>query len=484
MTVTTLSNCLCTFIRYNKRWSFQALAFLIATTSLFFYNLHFHLKSNRCITYALARSCGSILKWCLMPSIILPISRVIFTLARNSRVGKYLGLDRRLADHQLFAYGASFFAIVHMLAHLLYKPSSFKGQSGITGLIMLLSLALPLSGVFLMRRYFRVMEKYSYSTQILRPHQLGAALFIAAYSLHTPDGRLLYFSISMYGTYLLDRILEHFFFTYYTKIRKATKITNTQYILLSIDRPSGFRKTLPGQYALFSFPEIDAKLECFHPFTIFSDDGNTLIFLIRRAGRWTCTFSDLINEEQNGRGLKIVLIGPYGSTLNIFYDLPSLTLIGSGIGLTMPFSFLNHNFNNNHQMPKLEIHISQRTVNEFIPCITTLNNINDKNTARVTIHFYLTSALPSSDCYKLFNALNGIGTSNKKIMEFHFDNHIINTRFRSKDSLIIYVHLGRPDLEKIVRSANVVGICGNPMLMKEVYSLSLNHGKKCYQECF
>jgi predicted ferric reductase len=272
------------FITYNRSWSIQAGVFI--GLAVYVWLSTFKLFIDVSISFAIARSCGAVLKIVLMPSIIVPTSRVLYTEIRNSKIGRFLGLDRRIADHKIFATAAGIFAIIHMIAHYFHNKNNFAKQSGITGIIMLLSLAVPLAGVFLARKFSECIKKYSYSTQILRPHQIGAVVFIAAYAFHTSDGRLIYYAIPMYGSYLFDRILEYFKHSYVTKIDSAIRV-NHNFIMLNIQKPINFVQSLPGQFAMLSFKEIDKSLECYHPFTIVNDDGKTLSFLIQKTGEWT-----------------------------------------------------------------------------------------------------------------------------------------------------------------------------------------------------
>lgn len=468
----TLKNLLTGFIRYNKRWSCQALLFIAFVTYLGISNLRYHLQNNTCLSYAIARTCGALLKWAFMPSIIPPISRVIFTEIRNSKIGRYVGLDRRIADHQLFALGVTTMALIHIVAHYFNNPTSFQNQPGITGIIMLASLALPLFGVFLARRYLSWIQKYSYGAQVLRPHQVGATVFILAYAFHTPDGRLIYFAISMYGIYLIDRLVEYLKYNHLTRIRKAIKIPGTDYIMLTVDKPVRFGTCYPGQYALLSFPEIDAFLECLHPFTISNDDGTGITFLIRKTGPWTQRLSDLIDDVQTGYRLKIVIIGPFGSTLNSFNDHPSMTFIGTGIGVTPFLSYLNYMFTQNIQTPILDIHFIQRSVRDLIPCVMTLKNMNEINQRRINVHLYVTSSK------LIFEDIQDLDLPSNVTLCVNPTKEVSSRRCKW------ILHTERPNFNTIVQNANIVAICGNPIVTKVVSALALKYNKRCLKETF
>lgn len=467
-----ITNSITNFIRYNKSWSCQALLFMTVLFYIGLSSIRLHYNHGECWSYIIARSCGAVLKIVLMPSIIPPISRVLFTEIRNSKLGKFVGLDRRIADHKLFAYGAGGPIMIHIIAHIFRDPNSLFQWVGITGILMVLAYVLPIFGVFLARKYISSIRKYSYSTQVIRPHQVGAAVIVWLYAIHVPDHRLVYYAIAMYGTFILDRILEYFRYTFETKISKAVKIESTDYVMLSINKPKNFGPTLSGQFVLLSFPGIDAALECYHPFTIANDDGKVLTFLIKREGKWTTNLFELINEKQTGIGLKIIVIGPYGSTLNSLYENAnilltneqyinnSITFIATGIGMTQLLSFLNHGTNNKLKLPFITIHISQRTLNEFVPFIEALNKIEEKNEACLLVYFYITN--------KSNNSSNDI------------KNLLVNDIMQQN----AVVKMERPDFKTIIKYANQVIVCGNKNIVKEVSNLSLEYNKRCHVETF
>jgi predicted ferric reductase len=446
--------------------------------------LKWYLDIGESVVYAIARSCGSILKIVLMPAIIPPISRVIYTEVRNSEVGKFLGLDRRIADHKLFAIAASVMAIIHMIAHYLYNPDNFSKQPGITGVIMLLSLALPLAGVFLSRWCIPAINKLSYSTQILRPHQLGATVFVLAYAYHTTDGRLIWYAVGMYGVYVMDRIFERLWYRYQTKIKKAVKIDGTDFIMLSIDRPDWLIDVLPGQFCMLSFPEIDADLECAHPFTVVSRRLDELVFLIQKTGTWTTKLFDLINDEQTGKGLKIVVVGPFGSTLNSFYRHDKMAFIGTGIGITPFISFLEYSFNEWKKIPLVDMHISQREFANFVPCIQTLENTNDINMNRLNVHFHFTGDV---DINELDKQIKKYSTDKVKLVlnvgtERHVNMKV--AKFENKGVIVVLVHLNRPDINNVIRRADAVAVCGSHEVTNIVERVAIDSAKRCYKETY
>jgi predicted ferric reductase len=296
---------------------------------------------------------------------------------------------------------------------------------------------------------------------------------MTAYAFHTSDLRLINYAVAMYGIYLIDRALEYFLYTYPTRIHCAKRIPNTDYIMLKVYRPIGFGKTLPGQYVMLSFPEIDAQLECLHPFTICCDDSNYLTFLIKITGKWTQSLANLVDDDQSCCKLRIIVIGPYGSTLSNFYDEANLTLIGTGIGVTMPMAFLNHTKYNLIKAPNINVHICQRNINDFVPFIETLQNMDRDN--NFTVHFYLTQ----QTCNSILD-FSKLDSSNKLIFVFDKD-HFRTSR---QKTMVVYVHRGRPDFDSIVTGSDVVGVCGTPEINSLISRICRRKGKKCYKETF
>lgn len=445
--------------------------------------LRYYLGIGESMMYAVARACGSILKIVLMPAIIPPISRVMYTEVRNSGIGRFLGLDRRIADHKLFAIAASVLAVVHMIAHYVYNPDNFSKQPGITGVIMLLSLALPLAGVFLCRWLIPSINKFSYSTQILRPHQLGASVFVLAYSYHTTDGRLIWYAVAMYGVYFVDRVLERLWYRYQARIRRAVKIDGTDFIMLTVDKPVSFPKSLPGQFCMLSFPGIDAELECAHPFTIINNRRDYLTFLIQKTGKWTSELYNLINHEQTGKGLPIIVLGPFGSTLNCFYRHEKMAFIATGIGITPFISFLDYSFNDGLKIPFVEMHVSQREFANFIPCIQAFENIDDANVSRLQVHFYFTG---DTDISRLDNQLKQYSTDKVKLVlmvgtERQIDMKISNV---DKGIMLVLVHLNRPNFNDIIMRTDAVAVCGSHAVTSIVERVAIDSAKRCYKETY
>lgn len=427
------------FLKYNKRWSLQGLLYGVLTIYLMTTTFSEQFDKTGLLFYALARACGSPLKLVLVPSFIPPICRVIYTEARHSNIGQMLGLNRRILDHQILATVATIVAAIHTAAHLLNNSSVLKSQSGISGFAMLFAFVIPLAGVVLLRRCTNLVSKYSYSSQVLRPHQLGAILFICAYGCHTPDFRLLPFAVSMVLTYFVDQWIEEKYYRFETTIHKIESIDKTDYVNLVVVRPKGFKSPLPGQYARLTFPLIDGPFEAYHPFTICNTTDKHITFLIKCCGKWTNKLKQYASTE-NGEGVPIYIRGPFGGEFNEFDELNELTVVCSSSGIALCLSYINLS----KSKPKMHIHQIERDVHHFIPLVNATSGLED-----IKLSLYLT---PTGKSVQLPGYPN------------------------------ITIMVGRPNIRDIVEKADILATCGNPKLVLEVEKTAYQFDKMCYVE--
>lgn len=429
------------FIKYNKRWSLQGLSYGALTIYLTITTFSEQYDKTSLLFYALARACGSPLKLVLVPSFIPPICRVIYTEARHSSIGKILGLNRRILDHQILATVATIVAVIHTAAHLLNNSSVLKSQPGISGLVMLFAFVIPLAGVVLLRRYTKLVSKYSYSSQVLRPHQLGAILFISAYGWHTPDFRLLPFAISMILTYFIDQSLEDKYYRFKTTIHRIELVEQTDYVNLVVVKPEGFKNPLPGQYARLTFPQIDSPFEAYHPFTICDMTNEHITFLIKCCGTWTEKLKQYASTE-TGKDVSIYIRGPFGGELREFSERSEqrVTVVCSSSGIALCLSYINLS----KFKPKMQIHQIERSVQHFIPLVNAISDLED-----IKLNLYLTS-------------------TGKSVQLPGYPN--------------ITIMIGRPNIRDIIENADVLATCGNPKLVSEVEKTAYQFGKMCYVE--
>jgi len=472
------------FIKTNKPWVLQATA-CVAVVAYEAYNTYENLvEQGSDFQYAIARSCGASLKL-LTLSTFFPLSRVLYTRIQNSRVGSYFGLDQRIVDHKIFATGILLFASTHTIAHYFYNPANFGKQPGITGIIMLSSFALPISGIFLLKKYAKPCTVKSYGSTIMRTHQSGAACFLLAYLFHTADLRLLKYAAISWSPLVIDRIIEKLFYRHPSFIKKAVIIPNTDFISLHINKPKHFREYHPGQFALLSFSEIDNVLEKPHPFTIVNVNANEIEFLIKQIGPWTQKLYHWIGslDEQNHSSYSVTMTGPLGKNILCDYSYKNpIAFIGTGIGMTPALAALNEMTKRNVKA-QLEFHISQKSLAEFIPCINVLSKIPPENSYSLkSVNFYITSKhINKDDIEQKFRNLES-----KSNLHFDFSkmNIGLNKTGMFSKSVNVNVHFSRPDLENIIKGVKTVNICGNPEVSKTVVDLARKLGKRCYSESF
>ena len=407
------------FCKYNKRWTFQATVFI----SLCLYRFYTNVFHNG-LAYSLARGFGAILKFPLIPAIVVPLSRVLYTEIRRSRLGIFFGLNQRLTDHKIYSIVTALFAIAHTFAHFINDPTNFIKQPGISGLIMIGSLAIPLAGVFLIRSVWKFTN---YSNQIIRPHQVGAFVFLCAYAWHTLDLRLLPYSIVIFVIYFIDKILEKYWYTWETNVKEISIVKGTNFYNLVLEKPKSL-KYQPGQYFLIYFPTIQNKFECAHPFTAIG--GKNIQFLIKAVGKWTNKLSQF-NNNYNHNCLPITISGPFGCT---FYKNVK-TFIVTGIGVTPIIPIIN-------QLDStVDLHVSQKRLVDFKIIQPYLKKSTIYNS-----YAYVTKENGTVD--------NFLKTVNK-----------------------------RPDFETIIRkTTGNIFVCGSPSVVKIVHKFASKFGKKCFSE--
>ena len=472
-----------TFIKHNTAWSRQLVCYLACITYVAYHSIHTNWGSNT--FYIVARCSGALMKCIFIPSIIPPISKVLFSMLRNSRVGIYLGLDRRISDHKLFGYSILVLSIIHGIAHVMHGAASYN-QPLITGGLLVLALILPLYGVFFVRR-FTVFKKISYSAQVIQPHRFGALLFMLLYAFHCPDHRLRYFAIGMMVTFIVDRLSNALFFSYATTIKeikiikgKEIHLNNTtttrDSMIIKINQPKGFGCWRPGQYVTLNFPGIDGALEVAHPFTIVNIYNNDITLWVKKCGVWTNKLFGLVDAGQNCSLLPIKINGPFGANLLEYNDYGRFTYIATGIGITPLSAFLNYSFKYKQRIPFMDVHFSSPLFDNFCAFVKVLNRINDDNIGRLRIHFYLTQP-GGLDPRELLECLKTDKIN--AVLEVDAMARAIND-----EELLIIMHTHRANLEEIVKESEAVGACGNHAVVQQIERFALKHHKKCIVERF
>lgn len=351
-------------------------------------------------SFAVAKAGGATIKFYLTALIIVPVLRVALTILQNTNLNKYIGLDEPFALHKLAASGLMIASIIHTVGQLVTTPSNIKNQYGITGLIMLSALVIPLGGMAALSK-LKALKKQGYDRSFLRPHQLGAIIFFAAYLPHTVDYRLVPWTAAITGSFILDRFIEHLFYTH----RGSLINTRTSYLVgqgrerileLVVTKPPKFKRHEPGQYAYLHFPQIEGRLRSSHPFTIASaTNENSLKFIITAAGARTQELLHLFeitknNEPGKMKDFRVTLSGPFGSPLQSASKKSNLILVSSGSGMSPFLSLITQR--GSEEIPiEIKVIHSGKTIDSLMPFIETIYMASLNQVKINEVHFFATS---------------------------------------------------------------------------------------------
>jgi predicted ferric reductase len=355
-------------------------------------------------------------------------------------------------DHKIFSTALIAASSLHAAAHYFNNRSVYLGQSGITGMLMLSSITiLPVAGMIVFNRFGTV----------LRIHQAGAALFLGAYLMHTSDYRLIKYAMAAAVPFAIDRFIENTYYTHPVRVIDARIAEETDFISLELSRPAAFKHYRPGQYALLSFQSVDALVEPAHPFTIAQVEANKVRFMIKRTGEWTNKLYEIIQSQpsslQHGH-----LVGPFGYSLLNLLIQHAVMFISSGIGITPMMAVLNYVIHADKQalLKPFSLLIVQRDWHEAKPCIELLDKIPKENGEVVkSIDVYLTRQQPDP-------------VSIKQLMT--------SGLFANKTNM----HVGRPDFNTVIKSADAVSVCGSHHVIESVTKAARRLGKICHSESF
>ncbi|HEX2548244.1 MAG TPA: NADPH oxidase family protein, partial [Gammaproteobacteria bacterium] len=366
-------------INNNKSWSLQAMAYLAASAFIGARTGMQVREDTDDLAYSVARASGAMLRYIVVPSVILPTLVACTSRLQRSGIGRYLGLNNRVLTHKLIAGGIASLGLIHSAGHLAYNKENYLKLPGITGLIMAGSFIFPLAGVYLIH-YLKPQSQFSFGFLVKRPHQVGAVIFITAFGIHTTDLRLLPFAAAMGGLWFLNRFYEYFSYQHKVMLKSIRAIENTDYLLLRITIPPHFNLSnyLPGQYCelALSNPSMNRFLEAAHPFTIVTIDQHThsIYLAIRQRGWWTTQ----LGKSTLQKDLPATLWGPYGSPLNSFYKHSQLTLIGAGIGMTPFLAYIFWLVERQHTSPIISLNLALTKIEEAFLIIKALNHPNIK----------------------------------------------------------------------------------------------------------
>lgn len=431
-------------------------------------------RDGATVEYAAARSCGAALKL-FMASILIPLSRVSYTKLQNSDFGKYLGLNHRVMDHKLLATGITTLSVMHAVSHYYHDSSNYTKLPGVTGVTMLASMVVPIGGAYLLKNHTKKLTSASYEVSVMNPHRLGAAAFLVAYAMHTPDWRLMKYAFASCVPLIIDRFVEKTSYRYHTIIHDAEKIPNTDYMRLKLLRPEQFTRFIPGQYALLSVPSLEGLFEFSHPFTLVNDNGRELEFVIKNTGPWT---NKLYNWIGNGGNdvLAATVTGPFGGALFDAQTVQGLTMIGTGIGMTPTLAVLNAIASGIIEVNNLKIHVSARNSSELAPVVHALSSaIESQPEAIIEANVYVTGSER--------NALRNLNASNLTFFS-PSEPRRETRRMTSSSHLFVPIHHHRPDLPEIIGQSSAVSVCGNTLLVNMADKITQRMGIRCHLESF
>lgn len=348
----------------NKSWSLLVIGYL---TALGYYSASTGVNIRDLYhspSYTTARVFGATLRNVFVPTVILPTFVAFASRLQRSGLSSFLPLDHRVSAHKLISYGILGASFIHSVGHYFYQRENYLKQPGITGMLMLLTLVVPLGGVYFLHGY-KPNLCGNYSLTVKYPHQLGAGIFLILFGFHTQDLRLLPYSGAISAAIVIHSLYEFFSCRHVVTSKTLFKIKNTNFIVLGVTVPPYFCQAsyLPGQYAMISIPVINGSR---HPITIASMNDNEVFFVIKETGHWTTTLASLGANPGATCSFPVILWGPYGSPLNSFYNKTDITVIAAGSGMTPFLAFTFWLLQKNITIPHMFLHVSLQKIEEAI----------------------------------------------------------------------------------------------------------------------
>ena len=156
--------------------------------------------------------------------------------------------------------------------------------------------------------------------------------------IHSPGYNTLYFAITGFVVYLLERILRFYRSHQPTNLTKVVLHPGNT-IELQFEKPS--MSYIPGQYLYIN--DVKNAYWQWHPFTISSAPEDGFISLhIRIAGDWTKRLYDHFEmyANQDVKALKnsnlprLYIDGPFGAPAQDLFDYEVAAFLAAGIGVT------------------------------------------------------------------------------------------------------------------------------------------------------
>lgn len=387
-----------------------------------------HFKVVLGTTLPLARASAAVIKLnCAL--ILFFVLRNFLSWLRGTFIGSYFPVDKNIIFHKFIGFTILIFASIHICAHFInfYRfsthdtndPSyialglvppgaenptigyfSFRTIAGGTGHAVVFCMLLMYTTA-LQRVRGPLFEIFWYSHHLFIPFYL--LLMFHGYAAILEPPTFWMWTIGPVVLYLIERLVR--------LLRSKQDCIITE----AIGHPSNvlelrFKKTSfkykCGQYVFLCSPYI-ANYE-WHPFTISSSPDEDFVSVhIRRAGDWTGSVHDLLNEQKDigvvqenvvnaPNGTPILLIdGPFGAASEDVFEFENVLLFAAGIGVT-PFASIiksiRYRINETDEETSLKsvefywINREKRSFEWFIDLLAELEN----TCSFLKIHLYFT----------------------------------------------------------------------------------------------
>lgn len=290
----------------------------------------------------------------------------------NGQALEYINLDDNVATHKLTGVAIFILVLVHTAAHICdfhiigrssaedvnaalgksftneTKPSEvelwFTSWQGLTGLVMLLCVALAYPGIL------NWMRKRGHFNIFWGTHQ-ALIVFTVIMMIHGAENLLepftaVYWVGGPFALYLSDRFRRAilFFKRTRTRIYAPPKSLPPNVLELKMYK-NDFPNYKAGQYVFLNVPQI--SFFEWHPFTLTSaPEDDYLSVHVRSVGGWTNAFHREYPNKADPEGLPIIYVdGPYGAPSQAYERYRVCVFVAAGIGITPYAGILSHILN-------------------------------------------------------------------------------------------------------------------------------------------
>ncbi|KAI3959399.1 hypothetical protein MKW98_018989 [Papaver atlanticum] len=333
-----------------------------------------------------------IMGYCVLPRSSIT-NNTITWLRNKTKLGVIVPLDSNISFHQVIVIGIGIGVAAHALAHLTcnfprlihakegeyelmqpffgkHHPGNYwwflKGVEGLTGIIMVILMAIAFTLAIKWPRLKKVKDAKSWSWERLAGFNMfwySHHLFIIVYTLLIVHGSKTYLSKEWYtkttwmylavpiALYTCERLIRSF-------RSRAKSVNILQAMALHMSKPKGF-KYRSGQYVFLKCSAV-SPFE-WHPFSLTSSpaDGHLSVH-IRVLGDWTAQLKNVLSKSSSGaksipvgtagesniQFAKVMVDGPYGALAQDYKNYEVVLLVGFGIGATSMISIIKDIVNN------------------------------------------------------------------------------------------------------------------------------------------